>query len=339
MQDGGSIDAFAIAGERWTRVQTIASPRHASLTLHPGNGVLYVANDISTFKGLPCGSIEAYAIDAHHGTLTRMSQQPLSLSGIRPRGLAVSSTGNQLVVAVHGGGAFNLLPIAADGSLGRVSSIMKEFGSGSHPEHQQSAHPHTVAFDAAGQFLLGSDVGSDRLSVFKLAGTGLERVSQTSLPTGSGPGSFALHPSGHLLFAINHLQATVCTYACNMREGSIGSQLHVATIDTGQEAPLSHALTIHPAGRFLYTASVGVAAWKINANTGSLSRLQSASDHLQTISALTISPGGDSLYALDQTIDKISRFSINAQSGWLGLPQSLTSVPFARSMAIQYAEG
>jgi 6-phosphogluconolactonase len=339
MEDGGSIHVFSINGGRWTRIQTVACSQPSCLVLHPGHNVIYVANEIDTFRGLPCGSVEAYSIDAARGTLMRISQQPLSLSGVRPQGLAISPDGSQLVVAVYGGGAFNVLPIAADGSLGRVSAIVKELGSGSHPEHQQSSHPHTVGFDATGQFLLGSDVGSDRLSVFRLAEDRLERISQTSLPTGSGPGSFAIHPSGHLLFVVNHLQASVCTYACNLSEGSIGSPLHVTTLGKSQQAHLSHALAIHPSGQFLYTTSDALAAWKINADTGSLIPLQFASKTLQAVSTLVISPAGDSIYALDDRAGEIVQFSINTLNGRVGIPQPLTSVPFARSMAIQYAEG
>ena len=128
--EGHGIQVFAVKGARWTPTQTVASASPAFLALDPTERFLYAVNDKDSHEGLPMGTIEAYAIDAHDGGLTLLNRQPLSLSGVRPRHLAVAPDGRRVVVAIDGGGAYNMLPIGEDGRLGRVSGILKETGSG-----------------------------------------------------------------------------------------------------------------------------------------------------------------------------------------------------------------
>src|SRR5579871_1934477 len=123
------VQVFAIRRERWTRVQTIPSEHPTALALHPSQHFLYAVNEISSHQGLPLGTVEAYGIDPHDGHITLLNRQSLSLSGTLPRHLAISPDGRNVVVALHGGGAYNVLPIGADGMLGKVSGILKEVGS------------------------------------------------------------------------------------------------------------------------------------------------------------------------------------------------------------------
>ena len=114
------IQVFSVNGRRWTPTQTVASVSPAFLALDPTQRYLYAVNDKDTHEGLPTGTIEAYAIDAHDGGLTLINRQPLSLSGIRPRHLAVSPDGRSVVVAIDGGGAYNVLPIGEEDGWTRV---------------------------------------------------------------------------------------------------------------------------------------------------------------------------------------------------------------------------
>lgn len=120
------IHVFAIRDNHWLPIQTIATATPSSLALHPTQDFLYATLAVDTYRGLPTGAVEAYAIDPHTGRLTSLNQQPLSLSATMPSHLAVSPDGHHLAVAIYGGGAYNLLPIREDGSIDRVSSILKK---------------------------------------------------------------------------------------------------------------------------------------------------------------------------------------------------------------------
>src|SRR5258708_6139437 len=131
-----------------------------------GKGAEEEGIEVDEYEGLPLGTVEAYAINGVNGTLKLVNRQRLSLSATAPRHAAISPDGRALVVAVHGGGAYNVLPLGKDGSVGAVSGILKETGSGPH-DKQRSAHPQMVVFDHAGR-VVTADLGSDRLSVLKL---------------------------------------------------------------------------------------------------------------------------------------------------------------------------
>ncbi len=209
-------------GSGWTTVQRVPSRSPRALTWHGNRRFLYVANEIDDHDGLPRGTVEAYSADPNTGYLSLLNREPLSLSATRPRSLAVSPDHQHLVAAAYGGGSYNVLRIEPDGGLGCVSGILKEAGSSAHPEHQTSAHPHTLLFDKSGRYLLSTDLGCDRINVFRLTSSGaLVRHCRFSVAPGSGPGSLALDNSGTVLYVRNELRDTVCRYSFDPRVGQI----------------------------------------------------------------------------------------------------------------------
>lgn len=179
------IHVFAMRAQGWRLVQVMESDNPSYLAVHPTRRFLYAINEIEHWQGLPRGTAEAYAIDAADGSLRLLNRQPLSLSSTAPAHLAVSPDGKHLVTAQYLGGTYNVLPINRDGSLGAVSGIVKETGSGPRPE-QQSAHPHMVLFDPIGQRVLATDLGSDRINTFTLADGNLSLSARTELPPAVG---------------------------------------------------------------------------------------------------------------------------------------------------------
>lgn len=333
------IYVLAINDGSWTQVQAVPSANPSFLTVHPSQRFLYAINEIDTYQGLPTGTAEAYAIDERSGRLTLINRQPLSLSGVIPAHLAVSPDGRALVVALYGGGAYNVLPIGADGKLGKVSSIEKETGSGPDTERQESPHPHMVQFDASGQRVLATDLGSDRINVFTLADGKLALLGRTATQPGSGPRHLALHPSQRFLYLVNELDATVACFGYDAASGKVGEQRQrISTVPegfTGQRN--SAALVMHPSGQFLYasnrrlksehTLADSIAAFRVDATSGTLTPLQHWSEGLRFPRALAMAPGGSHLYALSQKGDAILRLRIDPASGKLDQPVQVAQVP------------
>ncbi len=326
------IEAFAVGRERWKPVGAIASPHPSFLTLHPSARFLYAIQGVDRYENLRRGFVEAYAIGEKDGNLTLLNRQPLSLSATAPRHGAVSPDGRALVVAVHGGGAYNVLDIGEDGSLGRVSGISKETGSGLHEEHQQSAHPQMVLFDRTGHRFLGADLGSDRLSVFTLRDGGLHVEQRIDAPPGAGPRHMELHPDGRLLFVANQLNASVSSYAYDASEGRILEQQH--RVSAGRPgSPIW--MTMHPSGQFLYTAGNGVTTWRIDRETGALEPMQLESEAPPSLGAMGMATDGGSLWALSQD-DGVIRWRIDGISGWLSQPANVAKVQAPLSLALKY---
>jgi len=168
----GTEDALEVR-TRGRVIQRVASERPVSLSLS-GN-FLFAVNEIAEFQGFPAGSVESFAVHAETGCLTRVSRQGLALSATMPRSLAVAPDGRHLVVAVYGGGSYNVLPVAANGEIGRVTQVVKEIGYG------RCAHPSSVVFHPSGQFVTATDTGADRVSVFRFSEGRMIRVSAERL--------------------------------------------------------------------------------------------------------------------------------------------------------------
>jgi 6-phosphogluconolactonase len=323
------IRAFAVDGDRWRPAGAIASPHPSFLTLHPSERFLYAIQGVDRYEDLRRGFVEAYAIDEKDGNLTLLNRQPLSLSATAPRHAAVSPDGRALVVAVHGGGAYNMLPIGEDGSLGRVSGISKETGSGPHEEHQRSAHPQMVLFDRTGHRCLAADLGSDRLSVFTLRKGGLHVEQRIDAPPGAGPKHMELHPDGRLLFVANQLDASLSCYRYDASAGRILEQLHHVPVDS----PIW--MTMHPSGQFLYTAGNGVTTWRIDRETGALRPIQLESEAPSSLGATMMATDGGSLLGLSPQAETVVRWRIDGTSGRLSQPANVAKVQAPLSLALQ----
>jgi 6-phosphogluconolactonase len=326
------IAVFDLKGGRWRPTGVVASVSPSSLALDASERFLYAVNEVDEYEGLPSGTVEAYAIDAEDGSLKLVNRQKLSLSATAPRHAAVSPDGRALVVAVHGGGAYNVLPLREDGSVGAVSGILKETGSGPHDE-QRSAHPQMVVFDRAGRGV-SVDLGSDRLSVLKLDTARLSVAGRYAAQAGDGPRQVAIHPDGRLLFVANELDASVACYEYDADEGTIVGRLgQVAAPCNGNTGGV--VMAMDPGGEFLYTAhrrgSKGVSMWRIARSTGGLQRLQVVDKGGPRLHEMIITADGKSLLGLSREDGGV--FGWCVMNGRISQGVQLTSLAAPMSMA------
>ena len=325
----GSLHVFRVQGEHWTRIQRVSSSAPACVLLSPGQRTLYVANEVETHEGLARGTVEAFHIDPLDGRLTLSNRRPLSLSATRPRHMALSPDGKMLAVAAYEGGIYNLFSIAGDGNLGPPAGIFKDAGCGGDRQLQGAAHPHSLLFDSVGGRLLASDFGSDRLSVFTVEGTRLQRVAQRQTGTGSGPGATVVHPGGSLLYVRHELENTLACYRYDGVSGTVGEAIHKLPFPRSSAG----ALAMHPSGRMLYS-SQGV--WQIDGGSGRLVRTRYELPKGNQISAV---PGGGSIYILDGGTGSIYQLTTDPATGELHCKTRAALVSEPKSIAIRTRSG
>ena len=208
------------------RTQSAPSLRPVFLTFSRDRKLLFAVNFIDNFKGLPAGSVESFYIQPQSGQLTLIGRRSLSLSSTFPRHCAVSPDGRHLVVAAYGGGTYNVLPINASGELGPVMQVIKEIGCGPDLGRQASAHPHSVAFDASGRFLVGTDLGSDRINVFRYEDGHMVCVQRKSTASGSGPATIIVNPAQPIFTILHELKPLVARYQLDPQSGLIREILY-----------------------------------------------------------------------------------------------------------------
>ena len=328
------VRGWDLRGGGWRPVGVVSSAAPSALTLDAGERFLYAVNEVDEYVGLPLGTVEAYAIDEVDGSLKLVNRQRLSLSAIMPRHAAVSPDGRALVVAVHGGGAYNVLPLGNDGSVGAVSGILKETGSGPH-EWQRSAHPQMVVFDRAGR-VVTADLGSDRLSVLKLDDARLSIAERYAAKAGEGPSQLAFHPDGGLLFVANELDASVVCYRYDISEGRIvGEGRRVATAGDARSGGV--VMAVDPAGDFLYTAhrqgSDGISVWRIGRDSGGLERVEMTEESGPRLHRVTITGDGKNLLGISREDGGV--FGWRVRNGRISRGARLASVAAPMSMAMK----
>lgn len=345
-EDGNhSIQAFVVKGDRWEQIQLVGSRSPSHLLLHLARNLLYVANDVREYQGLPCGTVESYAVDPQNGRLTLVHTQRLSLSGTGPRQLALSPDGKYLVVALYEGGAYNVLALDENGVPARVVGITKELGSGSHPHYQRSAHPSSVCFDPVNGHLLCADLGTDRLSVFAIEKGRLVRKQQLSTSAGMGAAQILLHPSRKSLYLANAFDGSISSYRYLSDTGAIGSQVQQIT---GSEssygvAPFLSSLALHPSGRFLYSTSKGegalstnVRTWRIDPLSGRVSHVATFQERSLLMQGAAISVFGDRLYLLDRNTSFVYNMMMDVATGKLELVNRVAQVGAPMHLALSF---
>jgi 6-phosphogluconolactonase len=341
------IQVFNVEESGWKLSQTIASDKPSCVALHPSRNFLYAVNEIDEYEGLPAGTVEAYSIDGRDGRLTLLNRQPLSLSAIAPRYLVVSPDGSRLIVAVHGGGSYNLLSIRTDGYLERVSGILKEIGSGPDQERQNTAHPQMVLFDSSQHHLVSVDLGSDRLNVFTLENDRLIVAQRRSTEPGSGPCFFALHPSARLLYVVNELNASISCFDYDAARGRILNRLHQHPLHTASypKGTTAVALAMHSSGHFLYTACSNtsanrsapsrIAAWRIDPATGELGLIHESDRWIKSSCVESMVLAHNALFVLCQA-EGVFRLDLDPASGAVDYAVQVAKVSAPKSMVLQY---
>jgi 6-phosphogluconolactonase len=306
---------------RLLELQTVSSARPVAMAISQEK--LYVANGVSEFGNLPRGSVEAYSIDAATGRLAWVNRVPLSLSGVSPRDLAVDPNGRSVVVAIHGGGAYNVLSLKKDGRLGRVTAILKEIGSGPH-RLQGSAHPSAVIFAREGQ-VLTADQGADRLNVLALNDGELTVSGRCEVAAGSGPGCMVLHPDGRHVYVAHAFDGSVSGFDCE----PAGHLSRRQTQWVSGESEVA-ALAMHPSGEALYSShGRELRTWKVAAN-GDLQALH-VTEGLRA-NTLHITADGENLWALSS--DAVLRMKVDGATRIPSAADKLVSLSHPLSIAI-----
>jgi 6-phosphogluconolactonase len=251
-----------------------AAKNPSFLALHPSGRSLYAVSEVDDFGGAKTGAVLAFAIDAKTGDLRKLNEQ--ASEGTGPCHLVVDKAGKHVLVANYGGGTVAVLPIAADGSLQKASSVSTHEGKGPNAQRQEKPHAHGIYLDAAERFALSPDLGADRIFVSSLdaeKGT-LSAHGAGTLEPGSGPRHLAFHPSGRFVYVINELASTVSAFSYDAAKGELQPLQTLSALPEGFKGTSYTAeIEVSPDGRFVYGSNRGhdsLAVFSVDAATGKL---------------------------------------------------------------------
>lgn len=306
----------------WTHIQSVASEAPVSLVVDVRTHTLHVLHHVAEHQSLPCGYIESFRIDHRNGRLTPLSRQPLSLSGIHPRHMALAPNGKTLAVAIHGGSAYNLLPILEDGRLSHPIAIRKETGLNTCLGTSSPSRPGQIVFDSSGSRIFALDHGTATLSVFATE-PALPVLTRFPLPAGSHPSHFALDAERNLLYMTDPANGSVLVF---QHDSSTSSISPVTSLQGNFTGPLAFHTTI---GILFAATCGGLTALAANPVTGALKTrgtLLRWKDQPE-IRQLYLSPNRDHLLALTES--GVIQYKITPTSTHLSYPQLVATASHA----------
>lgn len=298
------------------------TPSPSYLTASADGRFVFAVNEVSSFNGEATGSVTSFSVDAATGRLTAINTE--SSHGESPCHLALDRTGRFLAVANYTSGTFALLPVDANGRLGPSLHVLRHTGTGANPSRQRGPHAHMVQFDASNRFLLGTDLGLDRVFVYRFdeqtgaltAGT----PPSAAVTPGAGPRHFAFHPTQPLLFTINELSSTISSFEWDGENGHLESIGEFPTLPDDYTGNNSTAqILVHPNGRFVYGSNRGhnsIATFNVSSD-GQLALVEHTPTLGQTPRNFAIDPSGRWLIAANQRSNTLAVFAIDQQTGRL----------------------
>jgi 6-phosphogluconolactonase (cycloisomerase 2 family) len=306
---GQGLYSFAIAADGGLEPLGLAPNAHSPSWVEAHGGRVYAAEE----GGDHVAVYAMHAGDAAGGRGGLQLLQRVPSGGRGPAHLSIAA--GRVWVAHYGDASFAALPLDADGLLGPAQAwpacagpdcgpgptraAKAPPGSHAHSGHD-APHAHMIQASPNGRWLLGTDLGRDRLLAWPLTpNTPAGPARELALSPGSGPRHFVCHPSDpRWVYVLQEESSTLSTVA--LSDGGPGF------------AGTSYAsgLIVAPGGRHLYALN------RLHDSLAVLSlqdpRRPRLLDHHWVHGSYPRSAcvAGDHLYVCNQRSDQLSHFDL-----------------------------
>jgi 6-phosphogluconolactonase len=271
--------------------------RAAWLVRHPKLPVLYAValegNDLEAEA-----TAVSFEVNAADGKLRELNR--VGVGGTDATHLDLDAASSTLFSANHRSGSVSAVSIQADGTLGRVSSVQKNYGTGPRPR-QSAPHAHGVAVDGSHRYVLSADFGADRLFVYRFdpATRALSPADPpfAALPPGFGPRRVVFHPNGRFVYLAGELTAEVRAYGWDPVTGKLQTIQTFSPFKPDFIGEKSAAeVVVSRDGRFLYLSLRGdansIVVLAIDPGKGTLTEVQRTPSLGRTPWSFAIDSGG-----------------------------------------------
>ena len=309
-------------GELSAPVLAAKADNPSFLALHPNGKTLYAVNETGRFEGKPVGAVVAFSVDDEAGKLTELNRE--GTGGAAPCHLRVDPSGKCLVVANYSAGNAAVFPITADGRLEKMSQLVQHEGHGANPARQKEPHAHGVTYSPAGDIVFVPDLGTDKITAYKLdaakgALTPVESAT-ASVEPGSGPRHITFNPAGTFAYSVNEILATVSQFSWDPATSELKLLRSVSSLPEKRPGNTSAEIAIHPNGKFLYASNRGhdsIAVFTLDEKTGAPTLIQNCPSGGRAPRSFAFDSAGKFLLAANQDTDNIAVLKIDSETGKL----------------------
>ena len=287
------------------------------LTVSPDKKHVFAVNENAS------GEVSSFAFTPQTGALKFINKVPSE--GAHPCYITADKTGKNVIVGNYSGGTLAVLPVGADGSLGKSIQTIHHEGKGPNKERQEKAHVHSTVFSPDYKYLLVGDLGIDKAVVYrydaKKAASPLTQAIPpfAALEGGSGPRHIAFHPNNKYVYVVQELTAKVT--GLTYKDGKLTPFQTVSLIPNDFKGQVGAAdIHVSPDGRFLYASNRGdandISIFAISAD-GKLKFVGRQSTLGKSPRNFSIDPTGNFLVVANQETDNIVIFKRDKKTGLL----------------------
>ena len=310
-----------------TDSSTSSNPSY--LAISPNGKYVYSVYEDGNQKN---GNIAAYSFNKTTGKLSFINKQ-LS-GGDHPCYVATTNNNKWLTVANYTGGSASVFGLNADGSLKPDPQVIQHTGNSIVKDRQDKPHVHSTVFSPKEDYLFVSDLGIDKVMIYKFNSAAAKPLqSQPSFASsepGSGPRHFTFHTNNKFAYVIEELSGTVTAYQYN--SGKLNFLQRIATHPSNFKGAIGSAdIHLSPDGKFLYASNRGdentITIFSVNPSTGKLKLAGYQSTMGKSPRNFMIDPIGNFLLVANQNSNNIVIFKRNKQTGLLTLTDTVIEVP------------
>ena len=301
-------------------VDSIATSNPSYLAVSPDQKMVYAVNEDAT-PGVG-GKVSAFQFNKKNGHLTSVND--VRSMGDHPCYVAVDKTGKWVAVGNYSSGSLAVFPVVKNGKLGSPVSTIQHSGHGPNKDRQEKAHVHSTVFTPDNQYLVVSDLGTDKVTLYPFSqsrGTlDSARSFSVNMKPGAGPRHFIFHPNGKWGYVVQELTGDVTLF--DYAKGKLKPRQTISSLPKGFDKSFTSAdIHISPDGQYLYTSTRDqantIAIFRINTKTGLLNLLSQEGTLGNTPRNFNLDPSGNFLLVANQNSDNIVVFRRNPKTGLL----------------------
>jgi len=212
-------------------------------------GLYYFVNEVDSFNNKPGGGITTLRLDYKTNTFTK--EGSINQGGGGPCHVFLTDDSKYLLTANYGSGSLSVVAVNDSGIPEKVTDKL-QFG--------EKSHPHMVIFNPVRRVFYMSDLGLNRIYIFKgeinegiLLG---DATTYIQLEEGSGPRHMVLDKACRNLYVINELSSTVSVIDITAKVPVLKQT--ISTLPEGySEKNYCADLHLAPSGKFLYGSNRG----------------------------------------------------------------------------------
>lgn len=295
-----------------TSTENVVNP--SFLTISADNKFVYSVNEDGDNSKL-----SAFGFDSASNKFTYLNSEPSF--GNDP--CYILNDDDNILIANYSGGNITIYGKNPDGSIGKFKQLMKHQNKATPSKQPKPAHMHMVQFTPDKKYVIASDLGNDKVYVYKYNpksnGTVLEFYAFVMLKKGSGPRHFTFTPDGKFFYVINELDGSL--YEFKYKDGELVYRDDTTVVDSKfKSKPSAADIHVSPDGRFLYATNRGdantISCFEIT-KTGRLKSMQTISTLGKVPRNFAIDPTGNFLLVAHQYTNDVVIFNIDKTTGLL----------------------